>query len=118
MKVLIVDDAAFMRGMLRKILEAAGHVVVGEAVDGNDAVAKYAELEPDLVTMDITMPNRDGIEATRAIRSEHPKAKILMISAIGEERKVEAAILSGAYDFVIKPIIEERFLKAVSLAKR
>ncbi|WP_373229192.1 response regulator [Cohnella sp.] len=117
MRVLIVDDAAFMRMMIRKILETAGHVVVGEAVDGNDAVAKFAELQPDLVTMDITMPNKDGIEATKAIRTEHPKAKILMTSAMGQERMVKDAILSGAYDFVVKPVDEERFLKAVSHAK-
>lgn len=118
MRVLIVDDAVFMRSMLRKILETAGHEVVGEAADGKDAIVKYAELLPDLVTMDITMPNKDGIEATRAIRAEHPKAKILMTSAMGQEQKVKDAILSGAYDFVIKPVDEERFLKAVSRAER
>lgn len=116
MKVLVVDDAAFMRMMIRRILESAGHEVAGEAVDGNDAVSKYIELKPDLVTMDITMPNKDGIEATRAIRAINPKAKILMTSAMGQDAMVKAAIFSGAFDFVVKPIEETRFLSAVSKA--
>ncbi|MBW5449308.1 response regulator [Cohnella sp. CFH 77786] len=118
MRVLIVDDAAFMRMMLRKILETAGYEVAGEAVDGNDAVAKYFELKPDLVTMDITMPAKDGIEAVGEIRAKDPKAKILMTSAMGQEPMVRAAILAGAYDFVVKPVEEERFLKAVSRAAK
>jgi two-component system chemotaxis response regulator CheY len=118
MKVLIVDDAAFMRMMLRKLLESEGHEVAGEAVDGNDAVDKYRELSPDLVTMDITMPNKNGIEAVQEIRAIDPKAKILMTSALGQESMVKAAILAGAYDFVIKPVDEERFKKAVARAAR
>jgi two-component system chemotaxis response regulator CheY len=118
MRVLIVDDAAFMRAMLRKIIESEGHEVAGEAADGNDAVAQYRNLRPDLVTMDITMPNKDGIQAVHEIKAIDPKAKILMISALGQEPKVREAILAGAYDFVIKPIDEERFKKAVALAAK
>ncbi|MFC5471734.1 response regulator [Cohnella suwonensis] len=118
MKVLIVDDAAFMRMMLRRLIESEGHEVAGEAVDGNDAVAKYRELQPDLVTMDITMPNKDGIAAVQEIRAFDPKAKILMTSAMGQEPMVKAAILAGAYDFVIKPVEEERFKKAVGRAAK
>lgn len=81
--MMIVDDAAFMRMMIRKILESAGHEVAGEAVDGDDAVAQYTILKPDLVTMDITMPNKDGIAATKDIRAIDPNAKILMTSAMG-----------------------------------
>ncbi|MBW5447347.1 response regulator [Cohnella sp. CFH 77786] len=118
MRVMIVDDAAFMRMMLRRLLEGAGHEVVGEAADGNEAVAKYKRLNPDLVTMDITMPNKDGIAAVKEIRAEDPSAKILMISAMGQETMVRAAILSGAYDFVIKPVEDARFLQAVSHAAK
>ena len=114
--MMIVDDAAFMRMMIRKILESAGHEVAGEAVDGDDAVAKYTILKPDLVTMDITMPNKDGIAATKDIRAIDPKAKILMTSAMGQAAMVKEAILSGAFDFVIKPVDEERFLAAVANA--
>lgn len=117
MRVLIVDDATFMRIALRKILEGAGHEVIGEAVDGKDAVKKYAELKPKLVTMDITMPEVDGIAATRAIRTLDPQAKILIISAMGQEHMVQEAILAGAYDFVVKPIDEKRLLQAVAMAQ-
>lgn len=114
MKVMIVDDAAFMRMMIRRILESAGHEVVGEAVDGVDAIDKYTQLKPDLVTMDITMPNKDGISATKEIRAIDPKAKILMTSAMGQTAMVKEAIISGAFDFVVKPVDEDRFLEAVS----
>ncbi len=113
MKVLIVDDAAFMRMMLHKILESAGHEVVGEAVDGEDAIIKFKELKPDLVTMDITMPNKNGIEATKAIRAIDPSAKILMTSAMGQEAMVREAIMSGAFDFIVKPVDGPRFLNAI-----
>ncbi|MBW5447344.1 response regulator [Cohnella sp. CFH 77786] len=118
MKVLIVDDASFMRMMLRKMIESEGHFVAGEAVDGNDAVAKYSQLRPDLVTMDISMPNKNGIEAVQEIRAIDKAAKILMISAIGQEPMVKAAILGGAYDFIMKPLDEELFKKALDRAAR
>lgn len=116
MRILIVDDAAFMRMMLRKILESAGHEVVGEAVDGNDAIFKYNELKPDLVTMDITMPQKDGIAATKNIRSADPNAKILITSAMGQSAMVKEAVMSGAFDFIVKPVDEERLLAAVAKA--
>jgi len=111
---MIVDDAAFMRMMIRRILESAGHEVVGEAVDGVDAIDKYTKLNPDLVTMDITMPNKDGISATKEIRAIDPKAQILMTSAMGQAMMVKEAILSGAFDFIVKPVEADRFLEAVS----
>lgn len=114
MRILIVDDAAFMRMTLKKMLEEFGHEVVGEAVDGNDAIEKYKELSPDLVTMDITMPNKDGITATREIREFDPKAKVLISSAMGQESMVKDAILAGALDFIVKPINPQRMLAAVS----
>lgn len=113
MKVLIVDDAAFMRMTLRKILESAGHEVVGEAIDGDDAIVKFLQYKPDLVTMDITMPNKNGIEATRAIRAIDANAKILMTSAMGQESMVREAILAGAFDFIVKPVDGPRFLNAI-----
>ncbi|CCQ97163.1 Chemotaxis protein CheY [[Clostridium] ultunense Esp] len=116
MRVLIVDDSAFMRIRIRNLLESLGHIVLDEATDGNEAIVKYVELRPDLVTMDITMPNKDGIEATKAIRAYDPKAMILMTSAMGQEGMVKEAILSGAFDFVVKPVDEIRFLNAVSKA--
>jgi len=111
---MIVDDAAFMRMMIRKILEKAGHEVAGEAVDGDDAIAKYPAIKPDLVTMDITMPNKNGIEATKSICAIDPKAKILMTSAMGQATMVKEALVSGAFDFIVKPIDEARFLLALS----
>ncbi|MEB3103878.1 response regulator [Ferviditalea candida] len=118
MRVFIVEDVAFMRLMLRKILESAGHEVVGEAVDGNDAVNKYIRLKPDLVTMDIMMPFKDGIAATKAIRAMDPQAKILIVSSIGEKAMVKAAVLSGAFDFIIKPVDEVKLLNAVAKASQ
>lgn len=114
MKILIVDDAAFMRMTLKKMLEEVGHEVIGEAVDGNDAVEKYKELQPDLVTMDITMPNKDGITATKEIKAIDPKAKVLISSAMGQETMVKDAILAGAADFIVKPINPQRMLAAVA----
>lgn len=114
MRILIVDDAAFMRMTLRKMLEEFGHEIVGEAVDGNDAVEKYKELRPDLVTMDITMPNKDGITATREIKEFDPKAKVLISSAMGQESMVKDAIIAGASDFIVKPIDPQRMRTAIT----
>jgi len=114
LRILIVDDAAFMRMTLKKMLEEFGHEVVGEAVDGNDAIEKYKELQPDLVTMDITMPNKDGITATREIKQFDPKAKVLISSAMGQESMVKDAIMAGASDFIVKPINPQRMMAAVS----
>lgn len=100
--VLVVDDAAFMRMRLRKVLEEDGHEVI-EASNGNEAVAAYDEHKPDIALMDITMPEMDGLEALRIIRSKHPDAKIIMCSALGQESTVIEAIKSGAKDFIVKP---------------
>ena len=111
--VLICDDAIFMRTMLGDILQQAGFEVVGEAETGAQAVAKYRELRPDLVTMDIVMPDMGGIEAVREICKDHPEAKILMCSAMGQQALVVEAIQAGAKDFVVKPFQPSRVLEAV-----
>ncbi|MFV1991593.1 MAG: response regulator [Acidimicrobiales bacterium] len=115
-RIMVVDDAAFMRNNLKHILTAAGHEVAVEAVDGEDAVAKYAEVKPDLVTMDITMPNMDGIEALKQIQASDPASKVIMCSAMGQESLVVEAITSGARDFVVKPFQGERVVEAVARA--
>ena len=112
-KVLVVDDAAFMRMMIKDILRKGGYEVVGEAEDGVKAVEKYRELRPDLVTMDITMPDMDGITAVKEIRKVDSNAMIIMCSAMGQQAMVIDAIQAGAKDFVVKPFQPERVLEAV-----
>ena len=112
-KVLVVDDAAFMRMMIKDILRKGGYEVVGEAEDGSKAVEKYKELRPDLVTMDITMPDMDGISAVKEIRKLDGNAQIIMCSAMGQQAMVIDAIQAGAKDFVVKPFQPERVLEAV-----
>ncbi|MGG3563621.1 response regulator [Neobacillus rhizosphaerae] len=112
-RVLIVDDAAFMRMMLKDILTKNGLEVVGEAVNGADAVDKYRELNPDIVTMDITMPEKDGISAVKEIRASHPQAKIIMCSAMGQQPMVLEAIQAGAKDFVVKPFQPDRVMESI-----
>jgi two-component system chemotaxis response regulator CheY len=111
--VLVCDDAIFMRTMISDILSQAGFEVVGEAESGIQAVAKYRELKPDLVTMDIVMPDMGGIEAVREICKGDPEAKILMCSAMGQQALVVEAIQAGAKDFVVKPFQPSRVLEAV-----
>jgi two-component system, chemotaxis family, chemotaxis protein CheY len=111
--VLICDDAVFMRTMLSDILTNAGFSVVGQAQTGTEAVAKYKELQPDLVTMDIVMPDMGGIEAVKKIVEDYPDAKILMCSAMGQQSLVVEAIQAGARDFVVKPFQPSRVLEAV-----
>lgn len=111
--VLICDDAIFMRAMIGDILRQAGFEVVGEAETGLQAVEKYRELRPDLVTMDIVMPDMGGIDAVRAIVSEFPEAQILMCSAMGQQALVVEAVQAGARDFVVKPFQPSRVLEAV-----
>ena len=113
-KVLIVDDAAFMRMMIKDILEKNGFEVVGEAPNGVVAVELYKKEKPDVVTMDITMPDMDGIEAVKQIKSFDAGAKVIMCSAMGQQSMVMDAIKAGARDFIVKPFQAERVLEAVN----
>ena len=113
-KILLVDDAAFMRKVIKDTLSKAGYTDLHEAVDGADAVEKYNALKPDLVLMDITMPNMDGLEALKAIRAADGNANVVMCSAMGQETMVIDAIRSGAKDFIVKPFKGERVLKTVT----
>ncbi len=115
-RVMLVDDAAFMRMMLKDILGNNGYEIVGEAENGMVAVDKYAELKPDITIMDITMPEMDGLQAVKEIRTKDPQAKIIMCSAMGQQTMVIEAIQSGAKDFVVKPFQPERVLEAVGKA--
>jgi two-component system chemotaxis response regulator CheY len=111
--VLVCDDAIFMRTMITDILNQAGYDIVGEAESGAQAVQRYRELKPDLVTMDIVMPDMGGIEAVREIIKHDPDAKVLMCSAMGQQALVVEAIQAGAKDFVVKPFQPSRVLEAV-----
>lgn len=113
-KVLIVDDAAFMRMMLKNILGANGHEIVGEAADGVQSLEKYAQLKPDLVTMDIVMPQLDGIEATREIMTSHPEAKIVMCTAVGQQAKVLEAMKAGAKGYIVKPFQAPKVVEEIN----
>lgn len=112
-KIMIVDDAAFMRMMVRDILTKNGHEVVAEAENGKVAIEKYQECQPDLVTMDITMPEMDGITAVKAIKGTNPAAKIIMCSAMGQQAMVIEAIQAGANDFIVKPFQPDRVIEAI-----
>lgn len=112
-KVLIVDDAAFMRMMIKDILEKNGYEIVGEAANGGIAVEMYQKEKPDVVTMDITMPDVDGIEAVKRIKEIDPAAKVIMCSAMGQQSMVMEAIKAGARDFIVKPFQADRVLEAV-----
>ncbi len=112
-KVLVVDDAAFMRMMIKDILTKNNYEVVGEAADGKQAVEQFKELRPDLVTMDITMPEMDGIAALKEIKNVDPNAKVIMCSAMGQQAMVIEAIQAGANDFVVKPFQADRVLEAI-----
>lgn len=111
--ILIVDDAAFMRMMIKDILVKNGYDVVGEAENGLKAVEKYKELSPDLVLMDITMPEMNGIEAVKSIKAADGAAKIVMCSAMGQQAMVIESIQAGARDFIVKPFQADRVLEAV-----
>ena len=112
-RVLIVDDAAFMRMMIKDILVKNGYEIAGEAANGAIAVEMYNKEKPDVVTMDITMPDMDGIEAVKNIRANDPNAKIIMCSAMGQQSMVMDAIKAGAKDFIVKPFQPDRVLEAV-----
>jgi two-component system chemotaxis response regulator CheY len=111
--VLVCDDALFMRTMVKDILTQAGFTVLGEAENGQQAVEQYKKLKPDLVTMDIIMPEMGGIEAVKKIMEVDPQARILMCSAMGQQALVLEAIQAGAKDFVVKPFQPSRVLEAV-----
>ncbi len=113
-KILCVDDAAFMRKVIKDTLSKNGYTDLYEAVDGADAVEKYGEIQPDLVIMDITMPNMDGLEALKAIRAKNGNANVVMCSAMGQEAMVIDAIQSGAKDFIVKPFKPDRIMKTVT----
>jgi two-component system chemotaxis response regulator CheY len=113
-KILIVDDAAFMRMALRRILERKGFEVVAEAENGDVGVRKYREFKPDLVTMDITMPVMNGIEALKKIISNDPGAKIIMVSALGQQDYIREAILAGAKYFIVKPFNEDHVISIIN----
>ncbi len=113
-RILVVDDAAFMRMMIKDILTKNGFEVVGEAGDGAEAVEKYKELKPDLVTMDITMPEMDGITSLKKIKEIDPDAKVIMCSAMGQQAMVIDAIQAGAKDFIVKPFQADRVLEAIN----
>ena len=112
-KILIVDDAAFMRMMIKDILTKNGYEVIGEAANGIQAVELYKAHQPDLVTMDITMPEMDGIEAVKQIKAVNPGAKVIMCSAMGQQSMVMDAIKAGASDFIVTPFQADRVLEAV-----
>jgi two-component system chemotaxis response regulator CheY len=115
-RVLVVDDAAFMRRQLREILEGAGYSVVAEGADGAEGLELYEAHSPDLVTMDLVMPNMTGLEALKEIRRRHPEARVIVCSSVSDEPSIFDAIASGARDYVLKPVTPERVLEAVEKA--
>jgi two-component system chemotaxis response regulator CheY len=115
-RVLVVDDAAFMRKMVTDALTKGGHEVVGEASNGAEAVDRFQELRPEVTTLDITMPEKDGISALKEILAFDPSARVIMCSALGQESKVLESIKAGAKDFVVKPFQADRVLEAVGKA--
>ena len=115
-RILVVDDAAFMRKMVSDALVKGGHEVVGEAGNGTEAIARFQELKPEVTTLDITMPEKDGLTALREIIELDPSAKVVMCSALGQESKVLESIKAGAKDFVVKPFQADRVLEAIGKA--
>jgi two-component system chemotaxis response regulator CheY len=115
-RVLVVDDAAFMRKMVTDALSGGGHEIVGEAANGDEAVQRFQELRPDVMTLDITMPEKDGLAALKEIIAVDPGAKVVMCSALGQESKVLESIKLGAKDFVVKPFQADRVLSAIEKA--
>ena len=115
-RVLVVDDAAFMRKMLSDVLAKGGHEVIGEGANGIDAVNQYQALRPDIMTLDITMPEKDGLTALKEILNKEPTARVVMCSALGQESKVIESIQLGAKDFVVKPFQPAQLLEAVGKA--
>lgn len=115
-RIMIVDDANFIRSIVKKILVPRGFDIVGEATNGNEAVKLYERLKPDLVTMDITMKEKDGLEAAREILAKHGDARIIMVTALGQEKMLVDSFKVGVKDFVVKPFEPDRLLSAVEKA--
>ena len=115
-KILIVDDANFMRMIVKDTLAPRGFEICGEAANGNEAVAKYQEMKPDLVTMDITMKEKDGLQAAKEILAADPNARIVMVTALGQEKMLMDSMAIGVKDFVVKPFKSERIISAVQKA--
>ncbi len=113
-RILITDDALFMRVTLKNILVQNGFEVVGEAQNGAEAIKLYGDLKPDLVTMDITMPEMDGLTALKEIRGKDPNAKVVMVTAMGQKAMVVEALQNGAKDFIVKPFQADRVVEAVN----
>ncbi|MCM3706438.1 response regulator [Cytobacillus firmus] len=113
-RIIIVDDAKFMRVTLSSILKKADHEIVGEGENGKEGVDLFVNLKPDLVMMDITMPEMSGLEAVREIKRQNPNAKVIMCSAMGQQKVIVESIEAGAKDFIIKPFDEGRVLEAVN----
>ncbi len=113
-RVLIADDASFMRQMIREIIEPEGYEVVGEATNGVEAIERYNELNPDIVTMDIVMPKQSGLDAVKGILKQAPDAKVVMCSALGQESLVMEALQAGARDFIVKPFKAENVLATLA----
>lgn len=112
-KIIVVDDAAFMRLNLKQIMVGLGHEVIAEAENGKEAIEKYQASKPDLMFMDITMPEMDGIEAVKKIKEIDPEAKIIMCSAMGQKKIVINAITAGAKDFIVKPFKKDKIAEAI-----
>jgi len=115
-RILIADDLSFIRMLQREVLTSGGHEVVGEAVNGREAVAKYQELRPDIVMLDITMPEMNGLEAMRRIFAADPAARVILCSAIGQQNLIVQAIQEGVKDFIVKPFKPERLAAAIAKA--
>lgn len=113
MKLMIVDDASFMRVFIRRMIEKTDFEVVCEACDGKDAIAKFIQYKPDIITMDITMPNLTGIEALKEIKKISTMVKVIMVSAMGQEPLVREAVINGADSFIIKPFKEEKLIEVL-----
>ncbi|MBN1195600.1 MAG: response regulator [Methanomicrobiaceae archaeon] len=112
-RIMIVDDTMFMRTLLKNILFSGGHDIVGEAENGEEAIALYAKLKPDLVTMDVVMPKLNGIEALKSIKGTNPEAKVIMCTAVGQEQMVKLAIKTGAKGYIVKPFQAPKVLEEV-----
>jgi two-component system chemotaxis response regulator CheY len=114
-RIMIVDDTLMMRTILRRLFETAGHEIVGEAINGEQAIINYAKFHPDLVTMDITMPGLGGIETIKRIIESDPSAKIIVVSSLGQKHIIFDALQNGAKNFIVKPITEDKLLPVVDL---